>query len=124
MFNMFKKANKVESFLGVNATFYGNIKMQGTLRVDGNIEGNVDADWVVLGERGSLKGDVRAKGIMVGGKIEGNLKADEVIEIRQKGEVRGDITSSKLIIVEGGILIGKSTLPKEGAKVITIKQAQ
>ncbi|HCC68960.1 MAG TPA: polymer-forming cytoskeletal protein [Nitrospiraceae bacterium] len=124
MFNMFKKANKVESFLGVNATFYGTIKMQGTLRVDGNIEGNVDADWVVLGERGSLKGDVRAKGIMVGGKIEGNLKADEVIEIRQKGEVRGDITSSKLIIVEGGILIGKSTLPKEGAKVITIKQAQ
>ncbi|MBI5025923.1 MAG: polymer-forming cytoskeletal protein [Nitrospirae bacterium] len=121
---MFKKADKVESFLGANTTFYGNIKTQGTLRVDGNIEGNVDADWVVLGERGFLKGDVRAKGIMVGGKVEGSLKADEVIEIRPKGEVCGDITSPKLIVVEGGILIGKSTIPKEGAKVITIKQSQ
>jgi len=113
-----KNTEKLESFIGANSAFKGNIETKGTLRVDGSMEGNVNADWVVLGEKASIKGDITARGIIVGGKIEGNLRAKEIVEIKSKGQVFGDISSVKLTIIEGGIFEGRSSMTKEETKVI------
>jgi len=113
-----KNTEKLESFIGANSAFKGNIETKGTLRVDGNMEGNVNADWVVLGEKASIKGDITARGIIVGGRIEGNLRAKEIVEIKAKGQVFGDISSVKLTIIEGGIFEGRSSMSKEETKVI------
>jgi len=70
-----KNTEKMESFIGANSSFKGDIDVKGTLRIDGSMEGNVNSDWVVLGEKASLKGDVGARGIVIGGRVEGNLRA-------------------------------------------------
>lgn len=116
MFN--KNTEKLESFIGANSIFKGDIDTKGTLRIDGKMEGNVNADWVILGEKASLNGDVTARGIIVGGKIEGNLKAKEIVDIKSKGQVSGDICTNKLTIVEGGMFDGKSTMTKEESKIV------
>jgi cytoskeletal protein CcmA (bactofilin family) len=113
-----KNTEKLESFIGANSQFKGDIDTKGTLRIDGIMEGNVNADWVILGEKASLKGDVSARGIIVGGKIEGNLSAKEIVEIKPKGQICGDIRTSKLTILEGGIFDGRSTMTKEESKII------
>ena len=113
-----RNTEKLESFIGGNSRFKGDIDIKGTLRVDGAMEGNIAADWVILGEKGSLKGDVAARGIVVGGKIEGNLKAAEIVEIKPKGQVSGDIHTNKLTVLEGGTFDGRSTMTKEESKVI------
>jgi cytoskeletal protein CcmA (bactofilin family) len=113
-----KNTEKLESFIGANSQFKGDIDTKGTLRIDGSLEGNVNADWVILGEKASLKGDVSARGIIVGGKIEGNLRAKEIVEIKPKGQICGDIQTSKLTILEGGIFDGRSTMTKEESKII------
>ncbi|TAL25786.1 MAG: polymer-forming cytoskeletal protein, partial [Nitrospirae bacterium] len=93
-----KNTEKLESFVGVNSYFKGDIKSTGTFRVDGTVEGNIETDWLVLGETAHLKGDAAARGIIVGGRVEGNIKATEIIEIKAKGEVRGELTTSKLTV--------------------------
>jgi cytoskeletal protein CcmA (bactofilin family) len=113
-----KNTEKLESFIGANSQFKGDIDTKGTLRIDGVMEGNVNADWVILGEKATLKGDVSARGIIVGGKIEGNLRAKEIVEIKPKGQIFGDIHTSKLTILEGGIFDGRSTMTKEESKII------
>ena len=113
-----RNTEKLESFIGGNSRFKGDIDIKGTLRVDGAMEGNIAADWVILGEKGSLKGDVAARGIVVGGKIEGNLKAAEIVEIKPKGQVSGDIHTNKLTVLEGGTFDGRSTMKKEESKII------
>jgi cytoskeletal protein CcmA (bactofilin family) len=113
-----KNTEKLESFIGENSQFKGDIDTKGTLRIDGVMEGNVNADWVILGEKATLKGDVSARGIIVGGKIEGNLRAKEIVEIKPKGQIFGDIHTSKLTILEGGIFDGRSTMTKEESKII------
>ena len=70
-----RNTEKLESLIGSNSVFNGNIETKGTLRVDGSMEGNINADWVILGEKASIKGDVTARGIVVGGRVEGNLRA-------------------------------------------------
>lgn len=115
-----KNTGKLESFIGINSVFKGDIDTKGTLRIDGAMEGNVNADWVVLGEKASFKGDIIARGIIVGGRVEGNLRAKEMVEIKTKGQVLGDIYTNKFSIVEGGIFSGKSSM-EGGTKIVELQ---
>lgn len=115
-----KNTEKLESFVGVNSHFKGDVKSKGTLRIDGTVEGNVEADWLILGEKANLKGNATARGIIVGGKIEGNIMAKEILEIRSKGQIIGDITAIKLTISEGGMLEGRSSMNREGSNVVEL----
>ncbi len=115
-----KNTEKLESFVGVNSHFRGDIKSKGTLRIDGRVDGNVEADWLVLGEKASLKGDVTARGVITGGRIEGNVTAKEILEIKPKGQVIGDITVTKLTVSEGGILEGRSFMQKADSNIVEL----
>jgi cytoskeletal protein CcmA (bactofilin family) len=122
MFN--KNIEKLESFVGTNSTFKGDIDTKGTLRVDGIVEGNITADWVVLGDKSRVKGDITARGIVVGGRIDGNVKAKEIVEIKNKGQLFGEIFTSKLLVAEGGIFDGRSRMHHDEAKVIEFQSIQ
>ncbi|HET6515910.1 MAG TPA: polymer-forming cytoskeletal protein [Thermodesulfovibrionales bacterium] len=116
-----RNTEKLESFIGANSHFQGDVKTKGTLRIDGSLEGNVDADWLILGEKASLKGNVTARGVIAGGKIEGSILAREILEIKPKGVIIGDISTVKLTVIEGGSLQGHSTMQKEGSNVIELQ---
>ena len=118
-----KNTEKLESFIGGNSTFKGDIDSKGTLRVDGVVLGNISADWLIVGEKAHITGDISARGIVIGGKIDGNLKAKEIVEIKNKGHINGEITSKKLVVAEGGIFEGRSTMPRDEAKVIELQAA-
>lgn len=115
-----RNTEKLESFVGANSHFKGEVKSKGTLRIDGTVEGNVETDWLILGEKAHLKGDATARGIIVGGKIEGNVTAREILEIKAKGQVIGDISAAKLTISEGGMLEGRSFMQKEDSKIVEL----
>ena len=118
-----KNTEKLESFIGSNSVFKGDIDSKGTLRVDGVVLGNISADWLIVGEKAHITGDISARGIVIGGKIDGNLKAKEIVEIKNKGHINGEITSKKLVVSEGGIFEGRSTMPRDEAKVIELQAA-
>jgi len=113
-----KNTEKLESLIGANSKFKGDIDTKGTLRIDGSMEGNVNADWVILGEKACLKGDVTARGIIIAGRIDGNLRSKEIVEIKSKGQVSGDISTNKLTIIEGGMFDGRSSMHKDESKVV------
>jgi cytoskeletal protein CcmA (bactofilin family) len=113
-----RNKEKLESFIGNNSHFNGDINTKGTLRIDGTMEGNVNADWIILGEKALLKGNIAARGIIVGGKVEGNLKAKEIVEIKPKGTVSGDVMTNKLSIVEGAVFNGKAAMEKDESKIV------
>jgi cytoskeletal protein CcmA (bactofilin family) len=115
-----RNSEKLESFVGVNSRFKGDLNSKGTLRIDGAVDGNVEADWLILGEKANLKGDVAARGIIVGGRLEGNITAREILEIRSKGLVLGDISTPKLVVSEGGMLEGRTSMNREESKVVEL----
>ena len=116
---MFQKKNdKLESFIGVNSEFKGDITVPGTLRIDGKITGNVTAGWIIVGEKAFIKGDLFATGIVVGGRVEGTIKADDIVELKPTAHLAGDIYSKKLAIAEGGLFTGRSISQGDEAKLI------
>ena len=116
-----KETDKLESLLGMNSSFKGKLNVRGTLRVDGTVEGQLDADHVILSENAEVKGEIKAGRIIIGGKVDGNVRAQELLEIKSKGKVFGDIFTPKLVIIEGGELNGKVEMQKEGKKVVGLE---
>ena len=97
-----------EHFCIVSAECYfrGTLSVQGSLRVDGRLEGSVDnARQVIIGQGGSIVGDISAQTIICGGEIEGNICAD-LLEILAQASIKGDIRAKKLIVEEGARIDG------------------
>jgi cytoskeletal protein CcmA (bactofilin family) len=93
---MFSKDNEqLESFIGSGTEFQGELNVKGALRVEGRFDGKMNAPCVILGETGVIKGEVSAKKIIIGGKVEGNLRVQEIVEIKATGKVFGDIFTKK-----------------------------
>lgn len=107
-----KKQPRLETIIGPETTLQGELNTTGTVRIDGALEGNLNAGWVIIGEKGSIKGDVTTKGMVVGGKINGNIRSGDVVEIKHKGEVFGEIYTTNLIIMEGAVFEGRSYMQR------------
>lgn len=115
-----KKSDKLEALIGSKSEFQGDIFTQGTLRIDGKFAGAITADWVIIGEGGSGIGDMIARGVIIGGKVEGNIRAQEIVEIKHTGQLFGDVYTKKLAIAEGGVFEGHSHIHRDEAKVIDL----
>lgn len=117
-----KDTKTLSMVIGVDSTVRGTLESKGTVRIDGIVEGGILADWVIIGESGTVQGDIMSRGAVLGGNIEGNIHASETAEITAKGQVIGDITAARLSIVEGGIFEGHSRMirTQEGATVLPL----
>lgn len=113
-----KQAEKLRSFVGAESEVRGELTVVGTLRMDGVVTGRVQADEVILSEAATIKGDILAKRIIVGGKVEGNIRAAERVEIGSKGKVRGDIFTNSLSVMEGGEFNGRIEMRADESKVL------
>ena len=98
------------SVVSAECYFQGTLNVQGSLRVDGTLEGSVDnARHVIVGDGGKIVGDVTAQIVVCGGDIEGNVCAD-MLEVLGKSSIIGDIRAKKMIVEEGGRIDGQCVI--------------
>lgn len=96
----------------------GEITTEGTIRIDGRIEGRVHrADTLIVGMKGVVTGDVEAREVITAGTIEGNIVADTRVEIQSTASVRGDIRSATMMLHEGGTIDGHVAVGRHEAPV-------
>jgi cytoskeletal protein CcmA (bactofilin family) len=117
---VFKNTKELESFsfIGLNSDFRGELNIKGELRVEGIINGPVNADSVIFGQAARVKGEITAKRIIVEGKVEGNLRAEEIVEIKSTGKVFGEIFTNKISIMGGGVINGRVEMKADESKVV------
>lgn len=98
------------SVVSAECYFQGTLSVQGSLRVEGTLEGNVDnARHVIVGSEGKIKGDVTAQMVVCGGAIEGNVCA-EMLEVLGPASIKGDIRAKKMVVEEGGRITGQCVI--------------
>ncbi len=115
---MFKKdrtfvafAGKIENVLGPTGHFRGHLKADGNIRVDGYFEGSMETSGnVIIGEAAKVVANITASNIQVWGAVKGNITASGRLEILPSGRVWGEINVASLLIDEGGLFRGKSSM--------------
>lgn len=95
--------------IGKSVYIKGELSGSEDLYLDGQVEGSIalKGNSLTVGPNGQVKGGVEAKGVVVQGKLEGNIHASERVELRKSAIVTGDITTQRLSIEEGASLKGK-----------------
>ena len=97
--------------VGVGARLDGNLVSAGSLRIDGQVKGQINADGdVALSPQSQVEADIRAQNVSVGGRFTGNIVVKDKAHLARGGRVDGNITSKTLVIEEGGVLHGQSIM--------------
>ncbi|MFN8244006.1 MAG: polymer-forming cytoskeletal protein [Ferruginibacter sp.] len=105
MFNAKSKTNFEESaanastIIGAGTVISGDIVSKGDIRIDGTLKGNLEArSKVLIGPEGSVEGDIEGLQADVLGKVTGTIKVKELLFLRGKAVLQGDIFAGKLQI--------------------------
>lgn len=99
------------TFLGRGANFKGVVQFEGTVRIDGRLEGEIHTTGtLVVGESAVIKGIVTAGTLMTSGKMKGTITATEKIQLLKNGMLVGDIRTPSLSIEEGAHFHGNSDM--------------
>jgi cytoskeletal protein CcmA (bactofilin family) len=97
------------SCLGASLEIKGKISGEEDLQIDGKVEGSValQGQRLTVGRSGQLNSEVHAREVVVFGKVQGNLRASDRVEIKKDGSVTGDITTSRISIEDGAYFKGR-----------------
>ena len=97
-----------------NANIGQSVHIKGTLvgkedlTIDGKVEGEIQLEehLLTVGEHGVIQAEVQAKNIVVHGRLDGDVSADDKVEISATGSVRGDIRAPRVAILDGATFQG------------------
>ena len=103
--------DKTKSVLLSDVKIKGNITEKENIIIDGEVNGNINAELVETYNNSNIKGNIASQNTLVGGKLRGDIVSDKV-HIRATADVEGTIKQKKLSIEEGSVLQIKTEIKK------------
>jgi cytoskeletal protein CcmA (bactofilin family) len=97
-----------ESLIAAGLTIEGKIEGTGHVRLAGRFKGDVQVQGNLSIEAGAkLTGSVRARTVVVGGELEGNIDAASSVELLATGVLNGDLKAASLTVAAGSRMRGQ-----------------
>ena len=113
------------TIVGQGAKLEGTVVSAGSLRIDGQVKGQVNADGdVMLSPQGTVEADIRAQNVSIAGRFKGSIVVKGRAEIMRGGRVDGNVTSKTLVVEEGAVFQGQSIMEGQGATAGDAQSAQ
>lgn len=105
---------RISSVLGKDTRYQGKLTGSGGVRIEGMFEGEIALDGLlVVGTTGVVTcEEVRARTVIVAGKVKGDITANKV-EIRASGRVWGNVSTTAFSTEEGAFLRGQIQMDEE-----------
>jgi cytoskeletal protein CcmA (bactofilin family) len=102
---------EVNAYLGKGSRVSGKLTFDGTVRVDGQVEGEIAAEnTLIVGETAVVTAQISGNTIVIKGKVTGDINARSRVEIRAPGRLYGDIVTPSLVIHDGVIFEGRCSM--------------
>jgi cytoskeletal protein CcmA (bactofilin family) len=102
--------------IGAGARLEGNLVSVASLRIEGNVKGQVTAEGdVIVAPEAEVDSDVRAANVTIAGNYRGNVTANGTVELAPTARVDGNISCSSLIVNQGAMFSGQSIMDSSEA---------
>ncbi|HLW07506.1 MAG TPA: polymer-forming cytoskeletal protein [Marinilabiliaceae bacterium] len=103
--------SKLPNMIGSGTKIVGDLHTNGDIRIDGNIDGNVNSKGkVVIGNNGYVKGEIICTNAEISGSLDGKVTATELLSLKASSKFNGEIKSGKLSIEPGAIFTGTCSM--------------
>jgi len=113
---------EIRAFLGEGTQFKGVLSFAGAVRVDGQLEGEIiGEDVLIIGEPAQVKADIEVGTLVVSGLVQGNITAKQRVELLGTGRVAGTIRTPCFVVAEGAVFNGSCEMAgDEAGKVVRL----
>jgi cytoskeletal protein CcmA (bactofilin family) len=107
----------VISIIGPGMTIRGDCETDGTVRVEGSVEGSITAGKaVVIGKQGVVIGDISTQDAVISGRVEGTLVAASRLELQATCHIEGEVHTRRMQLEEGAVLNGSVQMSSDPPK--------
>jgi cytoskeletal protein CcmA (bactofilin family) len=110
---------EIRAFLEEGCEMEGRLQFSGVVRMNGRFRGEIlSEDVLIVGTTATIEGHLQVGSLIVGGHVNGDVKARLRVEILATGFIEGTVESPALVTHEGGMVCGQVKVIKEphGAK--------
>jgi cytoskeletal protein CcmA (bactofilin family) len=119
-------SDRIDTLIGADVRFEGDLVFAGGLRIDGEVRGNVVAapgapGVLVIGERGRVYGEVRAGRMVVCGAVAGSIRVAGLLEVHAPARIAGELRYGALEVQPGAVI--EATLVREVPAAETVPPA-
>jgi cytoskeletal protein CcmA (bactofilin family) len=106
------------TLISTGTTLKGDISSNGDLRIDATIIGNIQSSAkIIIGASGVVEGDINGNQADIVGKVSGNIRAKELLQLRGESVVTGNLYAGKLQVEPSATFNGQCHM---GANVVDI----
>jgi cytoskeletal protein CcmA (bactofilin family) len=106
--------------IGSSMRIKGDIRTNEELLIDGEVEGSVESHSILtVGRNGKVRANIKAREVIVFGKVQGNVDVVEKIAIREQGSLVGDIKTAGISIDDGAYFKGSIDIIRPEPKIST-----
>lgn len=107
--------------IGVGSSVRGTLMISGTLRIDGEFEGDVlSCERLEIGEHGVMRSDIEVREAMVRGRVIGSIRALGVIELKTGARMDGDVAAYSVVMEPGVHFTGRCTMLEAGSEGVEL----
>ncbi|MEA3464760.1 MAG: polymer-forming cytoskeletal protein [Thermodesulfobacteriota bacterium] len=121
MFSSSSKKDKnpevLTTVLGEGTEITGEMSFQGTMRIDGQFDGNLCGEHLIISAKGKVVGDVIAQSCVCYGQVDGNLTV-EALHVKQGGRIDGTVSTNDLAVELGSALNGEVKPKKKELRLV------
>jgi cytoskeletal protein CcmA (bactofilin family) len=112
---MARNGDQLNGFMDAGCSIRGELEFTTSFRLDGRLEGTVRSSAeLVIGEKGSVEGEIHVARCMVGGEVRGEIHASEQVVLHAGAKVWAEIRTPALVMEEGAFLEGKISMDSGG----------
>jgi cytoskeletal protein CcmA (bactofilin family) len=105
---MVRSSETLNGFVDSGCTLRGELEFSNSFRVDGRIEGTIRSrSELMVGEDGSVDGEIDVARCLVGGQVRGTIKASEKLVLLASAKVWAEIHAPAVVMEDGAFLEGK-----------------
>ncbi len=100
--------NENYTYLGKEVNIKGKAQFEGTVRIDGHFEGEIDTEgMIIIGEHAIVKGTIRGGTVINGGRLEATVTATNKVQLLKSSVFIGDVYSPSFSMEEGVYFQGR-----------------
>jgi len=106
-----QREEKVNSVIGEHVSFNGTLKVEGSIVIHGEVEGNITCtDKLTIGRTGRVKADLDVGSANIAGRVEGRIFAKERVELQTASHLKGDVHAKSFVIQDGCFFQGNCAM--------------
>ncbi|MFO7369703.1 MAG: polymer-forming cytoskeletal protein [Bacteroidales bacterium] len=125
MAKIIETENNVINQIGVGTEITGDVTTNNDIRFDGALTGNLKTKGkVVIGETGSVKGEIFCKNSVLEGKVEGKINVSELLTLKATSSLTGDIVTRRLAIEPGAKFSGNCNMTADNSNPYAGKEPE